>query len=110
MSGEPYSAARLTEIRAEGRSAFVYLTADWCLSCKVNEATSLSSADVATAFSKSNVAVLEGDWTRSNPEVSQLLAERGRAGIPLYLWYPKGGEPTELPQVLTPSMLMALTR
>lgn len=110
LSAQPYSAARLTELRQQRRSVFVYLTADWCLSCKVNEASSLSSDTVASAFQKANVAVLKGDWTRPNPEVSRLLAEQERAGIPLYLWYPKGGDPVELPQVLTPSMLAALTR
>jgi thiol:disulfide interchange protein len=110
LASKPYTAARLAELRADHRPVFVFLTADWCLSCKVNEATSLSSASVADAFAKAHVAVLEGDWTRGNPEVTQLLTQQGRAGVPLYIWYPKNGGPSrQLPQVLTPSMLVDLT-
>lgn len=109
LNNQPYSAALLAEIRARHQPVFLYLTADWCMICKVNEATSLSSADVAQAFSKAGVAVLEGDWTRGNPEISQLLQSQGRAGVPLYLWYSGDKPPVELPQVLSPSMLVALT-
>ena len=110
LASQPYTAARLAELRADHRPVFVYLTADWCLSCKVNEATSLSATSVADAFAKAHVAVLEGDWTRRNPEVSDLLAEQGRAGVPLYIWYPSEGSPKDLPQVLTPSMLIDLAK
>ncbi len=109
LGAQPYTAARLAALRAAGRPVFVYLTADWCLSCKVNEATSLSSSAVARAFSAAHVAVLEGDWTRGDPEVTRLLTARKRAGVPLYIYYPAGGAPHELPQVLTPDMLIGLT-
>ncbi len=109
LASQPYTAARLAELRAEHKPVFVFLTADWCLSCKVNEATSLSSASVANAFAKAHIAVLEGDWTRGNPEVTKLLADQGRAGVPLYIWYPPDGPSRQLPQVLTPSMLVDLT-
>ncbi len=109
LASKPYTAARLAKLRDEHRPVFVFLTADWCLSCKVNEATSLSSTSVANAFAKAHVAVLEGDWTRKNPEVTALLRKRGRAGVPLYVWYPVNGAPKDLPQVLTPSMLVDLT-
>jgi DsbC/DsbD-like thiol-disulfide interchange protein/cytochrome c biogenesis protein CcdA len=110
LASQPYTAARLAELRADHRPVFVFLTADWCLTCKVNEATSLSATSVADAFSKAHVAVLEGDWTRGNAEVSDLLSKKNRAGIPLYLWYPADGPAKELPQVLTPSMLVSLTQ
>lgn len=108
LHGKPYTAARLAALRARHRPVFVYLTADWCLTCKVNEATSLSAPSVANAFHKAHVAVLRGDWTRRNPQVTALLVARGRAGVPLYLWYPARGPVRELPQVLTPSMLVNL--
>ncbi len=110
LGAQAYSASRLDALQAAHRRVFVYLTADWCLSCKVNEATSLSSPEVVKAFAAANVAVLEGDWTRANPEVSRLLAKRHRAGVPLYLFYRSGGSERELPQVLTPAMLVDLTR
>lgn len=88
------------------RPAFVYFTADWCLSCKANEATAIDREGTQDAFKKGGVEVLVGDWTDGDPAITRLLDSRGRAGVPLYLWYEPGRmEPEELPQVLTPGML-----
>ena len=95
-------AARLTD----GRPVFVYFTADWCLTCKVNEGAAINRKAVQDAFAKAGVATLVGDWTNGDPAITRLLESRGRAGVPLYLWYEPGKpEPEELPQVLTPGML-----
>jgi thiol:disulfide interchange protein len=54
------------------------------------------------------VTVLVGDWTRRDPAITRFLNAQGAAGVPLYLWYPAGGgEPRQLPQVLTPETLPA---
>jgi thiol:disulfide interchange protein len=95
----------------EKRPAFVYFTADWCLSCKANEATAIDRERTQEAFKKAGVKVLVGDWTDGDPMITRLLDSRGRAGVPLYLWYEPGRmEPEELPQVLTPSMLTSRAR
>jgi thiol:disulfide interchange protein len=92
---------------AEGRPVFVYFTADWCLSCKVNETTSISRDSVREAFEKARVEVLVADWTGGDPAITRFLDARGRAAIPIYLWYRPGQpQPEELPQVLTPGMLV----
>ena len=65
LRAEPFSEARLAELRASGRPVFVYFTADWCLTCKVNEAAVLDQDEVAAAFRDGQVAVLVGDWTRA---------------------------------------------
>ena len=109
LASTPFSEARLQMLRSEGRPVFLYLTADWCLTCKVNEATSLADADVAKAFAAHHVAVLRGDWTRQDPAITRFLKAHGRAGVPLYLWFSAGGEAEELPQVLSPAMLKSLT-
>ena len=91
---------------AAGRPVFVYFTADWCLTCKVNEAAAIDRKSVRDAFKERGVKVLAGDWTNGDPAITRFLETRGRAGVPLYLWYePGAAEPEELPQVLTPSML-----
>ena len=87
---------------------FVYFTADWCLTCKVNERVAIERPEVETAFAKGKVAVLVGDWTRSDPAIGRFLEAQGRSGVPLYLFYPKGGAVQVLPQVLTPATLTAL--
>jgi DsbC/DsbD-like thiol-disulfide interchange protein/cytochrome c biogenesis protein CcdA len=86
---------------------FVYFTADWCLTCKANEAAAIDRDEVRQAFDAAGVRVLAGDWTNGNPEITRFLEERGRAGVPLYLWYEPGREVEELPQILTPSMLIS---
>lgn len=104
----PYSPGKLAALRGEKRPVFLYFTADWCLSCKVNEATSLSSAEVKRSFQDHGVTIMRGDWTRGDPEISAFLKNRGSAGVPLYLWYAPGREPVELPQVLTPGLVARL--
>ena len=85
---------------------FVYFTADWCLTCKVNEASSIDRDEVRAAFKKAGVEVFAADWTNGDPAITRFLDTRGRAGVPLYLWYAPGKPPEELPQVLTPATLI----
>jgi thiol:disulfide interchange protein DsbD len=103
---EPWSAARVAELRAAGRPVFVNLTAAWCISCKVNEALVLDTAPVRAAFAARNVALLTGDWTRGDAAITALLRSHGRDGVPLYLLYPPGeGAPALLPQILSEGTL-----
>jgi DsbC/DsbD-like thiol-disulfide interchange protein/cytochrome c biogenesis protein CcdA len=89
-----------------GHPVFVYFTADWCLTCKANEAAAIEREATRDAFGKAGVKVLVGDWTNGDPAITRFLESRGRAGVPLYLWYDPGqAEPEELPQILTPGML-----
>jgi thiol:disulfide interchange protein/DsbC/DsbD-like thiol-disulfide interchange protein len=107
---EPFSEARLAALRAEGRPVFVYFTADWCVTCKVNEKAAIDREDTQSAFKAANVVTLVGDWTNADATITRFLNARGVSGVPLYLYYPKGGgEPQTLPQVLTVGTLTALT-
>jgi thiol:disulfide interchange protein len=102
-----WSEAAVAKARAEGRPVFVYFTADWCLTCKANEAGAIDRTETQKAFRDAGVAVFAGDWTKGDPAIGRFLESRGRAGVPLYLWYaPRASEPEELPQILTPSMLV----
>jgi thiol:disulfide interchange protein DsbD len=86
---------------------FIDLTAAWCVTCLVNESTTLSSPAVQAAFQARHVALLVGDWTDKNPAISALLAQAQAAGVPLYLYYPPGAAaPLQLPQVLTPGLVL----
>lgn len=107
---EPFSEARLAALVAEGRPAFVYFTADWCITCKVNENGAMSSAAVARAFADADVAVLVGDWTNADPAITRFLESQGRAGVPLYLFYGRDGEAKVLPQILGSDELAALAK
>lgn len=106
---EPFSEARLATLTAEGRPVFVYFTADWCVTCKVNETTAIERREVVDAFAKTNTAVLVGDWTRGDATITKFLAAHGRSGVPLYLYYAPGTpDPKVLPQVLTVGTLTSL--
>jgi thiol:disulfide interchange protein len=107
---DQWSEARVTSLIQQRKPAFVYFTADWCLSCKVNEATSIDRGEVRDAFRQAGVTVLSADWTNGDPAITRFLESRGRAGVPLYLWYAPGKPPEELPQVLTPAMLIDRAR
>ena len=90
---------------AEGRAVFVDFTADWCVTCKVNERVVLSRPDVRALFTETDTAFMVADWTNKNDAIAQELARFERAGVPLYLVYPRGGHdgvrPAILPQILT---------
>jgi len=107
---EDYSATRLAELRADGDTAvFVNMTADWCLTCKVNEGVALNKDQVREAFEAESVVYMKGDWTRRDAAITDYLAEFGRNGVPLYVVYPRGGgEPRVLPQVLTPGLVISV--
>jgi thiol:disulfide interchange protein len=107
--GERFSEGRLAALRASGRPVFAYFTADWCLTCKVNEKAAIETRATEAAFARRKVAVLVGDWTDGDPVLGRFIEANGRAGVPLYLYYAPGArEPRVLPQVLTPGMLAAL--
>jgi thiol:disulfide interchange protein len=104
---EVYSPQRLAELRASGQPVFINLTADWCITCLVNERVALGSDKVKALISDSGVVYLKGDWTNSDAQITELLTSFRRSGVPLYLLYPKGpGEPVILPQILTETTMI----
>lgn len=108
LPSEAFSETRLSELRASGQPVFAYFTADWCITCKANEAIAIQRSETAEAFEAAKVAVLMGDWTRPDPVISRFLEKHGRAGVPLYLYYAPGEEPVILPQILTVTTLTEL--
>jgi thiol:disulfide interchange protein len=107
LGAEPWSEARVASHLRENRAMFVYFTADWCLTCKANEAAAIDRDAVRDVFREHGVRVLAGDWTNGDPAITRFLESRGRAGVPLYLWIEPGKPPEELPQILTQGMLIS---
>lgn len=106
---QPYSKSLVNELRSAGRPVLVDFTADWCITCKANEAVAMSRQGFKDAVIKHNVALVRGDWTYEDPNISAVLAEFGRSGVPLYLIYPAdlSKQPELLPQLLTQTMVIA---
>lgn len=105
-----YSAESLAKYRADGRPVFLYFTADWCVTCKVNEATAINRDETVAAFEKAGIVSMVGDYTRRDPEISRFLSRYGRSGVPFYLYFPAKGEAVILPQILTLDMMLELTQ
>ena len=95
----------LASLRAEGKPVFVYFTADYCVTCKINEAVVLERADTAKMFADKGIAVLRGDFSLPDPAIARFLHQQQAVGVPLYMFYPKGGEGKKLPQLLTAATL-----
>ena len=105
LVSEPWSPTRVAELRSEGRGVFVNFTAAWCVTCKVNEVAVFNDR-VARAFEDADVTYLVADWTNRDETIAAALAEHGRAGVPLYLYYPPQGEVQILPQVLSEALIL----
>jgi thiol:disulfide interchange protein DsbD len=99
----PYSEAAVREALAGGQPAFVVFTADWCITCKVNERTVLDRPAVLEALERGGYALFKADWTRRDDTIREKLAEFGRAGVPLYLVYDPADpdQPRVLSELLT---------
>ncbi len=109
--GKRWSHEAVREAQAAGKPVFVYFTADWCLTCKANEAAAIDRSATIAAFREAGVTTLVGDWTNGDPAIGRFLESQGRAGVPLYLWYaPGAAQPEVLPQILTSSMLIERAR
>ena len=108
LAAQPFTETRLAEARAAGQPVFVWFTADWCLTCKVNERVAIEREATRKAFEEAGVVALVGDWTRRDPAITDFLTRQGAAGVPLYMWYPPGGDGEQLPQVLGPDSLVTL--
>ncbi|MEO0906167.1 MAG: thioredoxin family protein [Pseudomonadota bacterium] len=106
LSPQAFSRDGLAAARGSGAPVFVWFTADWCVTCKVNEGIAIEREATAAAFADAGVIAMVGDWTVRDEEITAFLTEQGAAGVPLYLWYEPGGEAEQLPQVLTPDMLI----
>lgn len=103
-----YSPHKLDALLAEGRPVFAYFTADWCLTCKVNERVALDQDETRRFFASRKIAVMVGDWTRQDPRITEILSRYGRAGVPMYVYFPAGSTAREgvvLPQILTPAIV-----
>ncbi len=100
-----FSEETLAKALSSGKPVFLWFTADWCITCKANEAVAIEREETRNAFDDAGVIVIRADWTRRDEGIAAYLAEQGVAGIPHYVWFAPGDEPEVLPQVLAPDLL-----
>ena len=101
----PWSLERVAALREQRKPVFVDFTAEWCTNCKYNERFVLSKAPVQAALRE--FATLRGDWTKGDPAITAVMRKLGRAGVPVYVVYPRGGgTPEVLPELLTEGIVL----
>lgn len=109
---EQFSVASLEGHLRAGHPVFLDFTAEWCLTCKVNERTVLRDAAVVERFRTAGIVAMKADWTNRNPAITTLLSRFGRSGVPLYVVFRAGDAttPLVLPEVITTGIVLdALT-
>ncbi len=103
-----WSEQRVAQLQSEGKTVFVNFTADWCVTCKVNEVGVFANSEVNAALSGHKATYLVADWTNRDEAIAEALASHGRVGVPLYLVYKPGvAAPQILPQILTAETILA---
>ena len=108
-----FSNKALNEALKTDKPVFTEMTADWCITCKVNERIAIKTKKVQRAFAENNIQYFQGDWTKSDPEITKYLNSFDRQGVPLYVFYGapdaqtgKRPEPVILPQILTAGLVV----
>jgi thiol:disulfide interchange protein DsbD len=104
---ERYSSAKMQRYEQQDKTVFVDFTAAWCVTCQVNKQLVLRQPDIVKALENSAMALLQADWTRQDPEITQALAALGRKGVPVYAIYRPGRDPELLPEILTRDIVLA---
>ena len=98
---QPWAPGAAEALVASGRPVFVDFTAAWCVTCQYNKKTTLANSEVLADLHAKNVALLRADWTRRDPAITAALAQLGRNGVPVYVFYRPGKPPVVLTEVLS---------
>lgn len=103
-----YTPELVSEFAKAGKTVFIDVSADWCLTCKANEAAVLDREDFRKTLDSAGVIRVKADWTRETPEVNGLLRSMGKSGVPAYAIYPKGDKSKQvvLPELLTTGLIL----
>jgi thiol:disulfide interchange protein len=100
-----FSKDKLDELRAAGKPVFLDATAAWCITCQVNARIAVNTNATMKLFKEKNITLMVADWTRRNPEITELLASFGFQGVPMVVYFPPKGDPVVLPQLLSESAI-----
>jgi len=107
----PFNPTLLAEAVESGKVIFVDVTADWCITCKVNKAAVVDRGGVAERLA-GGVLAMRADWTRPDDGIARYLASFGRYGVPFNVVYgPAARNGIPLSELLTEAeVLVALDK
>jgi suppressor for copper-sensitivity B len=107
ISWRTFSNRDLKALVGAGRTVFVDVTADWCITCKINKAFVLNKPEVTDRLS-SDVVPMRADWTKPDTEILQFLSQHGRFGIPFNIVFgPAAPNGIALSEILSTSSVSA---
>jgi len=104
---QPFDRVALERAVGEGKVVFVDVTADWCLTCKVNKELVIETPQIRARLAAPGTIAMRADWTRPSDAIAAYLRSFGRYGIPFNAVYGPGA-PTgiALSEVLTPGAVL----
>ena len=104
-----FDRGEIPRLVSQGKTVFVDVTADWCLTCKANKALVLDRAPIFDRLQGNDVIAMQADWTRSDPAISRYLESHDRFGIPFNIVYgPNAPDGIILSEVLSTAAVMAV--
>ena len=102
----PFSSKKLDSLQSEGIAVWVNGTADWCITCKVNEKAVFENERVKEAFAAIPIIKMQADYTKPNSEALKFFETYGRSAVPFDLLLTSQREPVLLPEILTADMVI----
>ncbi|MEO6181952.1 MAG: protein-disulfide reductase DsbD domain-containing protein, partial [Verrucomicrobiota bacterium] len=104
---QPWSPEAVAKARADGHVVMVDFTADNCLNCQVNKASSLEIPATRAKLKELSAIAFLGDFTDQDPRIAAELRRYERAGVPLVLVYPRdlNAPVIVLPPILSPGIV-----
>lgn len=102
-----FDRAEINRFVAQGKTVFVDITADWCITCQVNKRVVLDTRPVGCWLDGNDVVAMRADWTRPNQEIANYLASFNRFGIPFNaIFGPDAPKGIILPELLTRKIIL----
>jgi thiol:disulfide interchange protein/DsbC/DsbD-like thiol-disulfide interchange protein len=98
---QAWTPGKVEQLLAQQQTVFVDYTAAWCVTCQYNKQTTLADADLLAEFDARKITMLRADWTRRDPAITAALAQLGRNGVPVYVFYRAGRAPVVLSEILS---------
>lgn len=103
----PFDEAAIPKLVADGKTVYVDVTADWCITCLVNKSVVLGDRRVKDLLSGGKIIAMQADWTKPSDAISRYLARHGRYGIPFNIVYgPKAPDGIALPELLSAGIVL----